>query len=182
MSKKQKASEDDSFIHLNDSHHCIVPPREDGVYEGIAFAFPDCKTATDAFQGKIRRCMYHGTNEGNPTVRAFEKMIARGEGGRFYNQYDALATASGMSAIDLLTRHLALSSEQTKTPFEAREIVSSPYIYGGIYHYFANYLPTMGVVCKFVERPNDLDSWKQAISKRTNFLFLETPANPTSFV
>ncbi|MEK7636072.1 MAG: aminotransferase class I/II-fold pyridoxal phosphate-dependent enzyme [Patescibacteria group bacterium] len=159
--------------YARNPYGCIVQPRKNGLYEGIAFAFPDCQTATDAFQGKERRYMYHGTNEGNPTVREFEKAIAMGEGAHAPKKYDALATASGMSAIDLLSRQLLLPGG---------EVASSPYVYGGIYNYFANYLPLMGAQCCFAEQPNDLNSWKQAIHERTAFLFLETPANPTSYV
>lgn len=160
-------------IHKHDQYSCVVPPMPDGTYEGIAFAFPDCQTATNAFQGKIRRYMYHGTNEGNPTVREFEKKMTVGEASHASHRYDALASASGMAAIDILTRQLVLPG---------KEVVSSPFVYGGIYNYFANYLPMMGASCHFVEKPNNTHSWEAAISERTAFLFLETPANPTSFV
>lgn len=161
------------LIHKTDPYGAVTQPRNNGLYESIAFAFPDCQTATDAFQGKIRTYMYHGTNEGNPTVRKFEKMMAAGEGAHALQRYDAFATASGMSAIDILSRHLLLPGG---------EVASSPYVYGGIYNYFENYLPAMGACCRFVEKPNDVKSWMRIISEKTAFLFLETPANPTSFI
>jgi O-acetylhomoserine/O-acetylserine sulfhydrylase-like pyridoxal-dependent enzyme len=74
-----------------------------------------------------------------------------------------------MSAIFMIASHLASSGD---------EIVSSDRVYGGTFHLFHDTLPKFGIKVRFVKNPHDVKSWKSEISKKTKFLFIETPSNP----
>src|SRR3990167_140196 len=107
-----------------DPYKSIVPPRKDGVYLSIAYGLKDVATAAKIFAGEEKGYAYARCGEGNPTVRAFERAMAEAEAGHL-DGYDAIATASGISATLLLSLYLASGGK--------REIVSSPFIYGGTY-------------------------------------------------
>lgn len=152
-----------------DPYGAIVPPRKDGVYLSIAYGLKDVATAARIFAGEERGYAYARCGEGNPTVRAFERQITHLEA-RYLDGYDAIASASGMASISLLSLYLASGKK--------REIVSSPYIYGGTYSLFTQYLPKLGIRCKMVNDQDDIDEWKNAITEQTAFVFIESISNP----
>lgn len=152
-----------------DPYGAIVPPRSDGVYLSIAYGLKDVATAARIFAGEEKGYAYARCGEGNPTVRAFELEIARAEAGHLQG-YDAIATSSGMSATLLLSLYLASGAK--------KEIVSSPFIYGGTYSLFTQYLPKLGIKCKMVNDPDNIDEWKNAITEETAFVFVESISNP----
>ena len=152
-----------------DPYKSIVPPRKDGVYLSIAYGLKDVATAAKIFAGEEKGYAYARCGEGNPTVRAFEKAMAEAEAG-VLGGYDAIATSSGMAAIMLLCLELATDGKN--------EIVSSSFIYGGTYSLFTQFLPKLGITCKMVQNPNDIDSWDEAISPKTAFAFIESASNP----
>ena len=166
-----------------DSYGSLVPREKDGFYGGIAFS-GSARELAEIFAGEKDGYAYHGLSLGNPTVHKFETLMAAGELdvlpkrafslpdlSHFICHNNALATASGMSAIDLLVRFLCNLKGK-------REFVSSPKIYGGTYNYFDTLVPTMGVTCRFASDPHDLGTWESLINKHTAFLFVETPSNP----
>ena len=159
-----------AYSWQKDPYRSIVKPRKDGVYLSIAYGFKDVATAARIFDGSEEGYAYARCGEGNPTVRSFERAMARAEMGELVAGYDALATSSGMAAITLLC--LALATEGKN------EIVSSPFIYGGTYSLFTQYLPKLGITCKMVEDPNDITQWDRNISSKTAFVFIESASNP----
>lgn len=152
-----------------DPYGAIVPPRKDGVYLSIAYGLKNVATAAKIFAGEEKGYAYARCGEGNPTVRDFERAIAESES-KSLEGYDAIATASGISATLLLTLYLASGDK--------REIVSSPFIYGGTYSQAAQYMPMLGIKCKMVNNPDDLNEWKNAITEQTAFVFIESISNP----
>ncbi|GMQ95292.1 MAG: O-succinylhomoserine sulfhydrylase [Patescibacteria group bacterium] len=161
------------YHHLDDPHYSLVPPEKEvgyALYKSIAFGFKNAAHGRGIFAGETDGYAYHGLGFGNPTVHEFERKMAEGEGSGD-TAFDALATASGMSAIDLLTRFLCLAGDR-------KEMVSSPKIYGGTYYYLNELAPKMGVGARFVSDPYDLEQWRSLITSRTACLLLETPANP----
>ena len=89
------------------------------------------------------------------------------------NTESAIAAASGMSAIFLLTHHLVGAGD---------EVVSSNRVYGGTFGLFNVGLPRMGAKVNWVINPESIDAWAAAITPRTKFLFVETPSNPSLFI
>ncbi len=132
------------------------------LYQSVAHLFRDTKHAARLFEAKEEGFIYSRMN--NPTVDVFEKRMAALEGAEA-----ALATSSGMSAIFMVALHLAGTGE---------EIVSSDRVYGGTFHLFHDTLPRFGIKVRFVKNPHDVISWQEGISKKTKFLFVETPSNP----
>ncbi len=132
------------------------------LYQSVAHLFRDTKHAADLFTAKEEGFIYSRVN--NPTVDIFEKRMAALEGAEA-----GLATASGMAAVFMVSAHLAREGE---------EIVSSDKLYGGTFHLFADTLTRFGIKVNFVKNPRDIKSWKSAITKKTKFLFVETPSNP----
>jgi O-acetylhomoserine/O-acetylserine sulfhydrylase-like pyridoxal-dependent enzyme len=62
------------------------------------------------------------------------------------------------------------------------EVVSSNRVYGGTFGLFNVGLKKMGAKINWVTNPESLDAWKNAITPKTKFLFVETPSNPALFI
>lgn len=99
---------------------------------------------------------------GNPTLLAFENLMAELEG-----TGAAFSFASGMAAIHTLVTSLARAGER---------IVASTELYGGTYALFRKVLPRYGVDVTFVN-PHDLDAVAAALPGARLF-YCETIANP----
>lgn len=132
------------------------------LYQSVAHMFRDTKHAARLFEAKEEGFIYSRMN--NPTVDIFEKRMAVLEGAEA-----GLATSSGMSAIFMVAAHLASAGD---------EIVSSDRVYGGTFHLFHDTLPRFGMKVRFVRNPHDLESWQEGITRKTKFIFVETPSNP----
>jgi len=89
------------------------------------------------------------------------------------NTEAAIAAASGMSAILLLTHHLVSAGD---------EVVSSNRVYGGTFGLFNVGLPKMGAKINWVIQPDSIEEWEKAITPKTKFLFVETPSNPALYI
>ena len=136
------------------------------IYQSVAYPFFDAKEAAAISSGEKPGFTYGRWD--NPTVQAFEKRMAaleRTEG--------ALATASGMSAIFLLSHHMLTMGD---------EIVSSNRVYGGTFGLFNAGFPKMGLKTNWVTSPENLDAWAAAITPKTKFIFVETPSNPALYI
>ncbi len=99
---------------------------------------------------------------GNPTLLAFERVMADLEGTE-----SALSFASGMAAIHTLVTTVAASGDR---------IVASSELYGGTYSLFANVLPRYGVDVTVVQ-PHDHAAVRSALPG-AKLLYVETIANP----
>ncbi|BDB62674.1 bifunctional o-acetylhomoserine/o-acetylserine sulfhydrylase [Rhodococcus sp. RDE2] len=104
----------------------------------------------------------------NPTQDAVEQRIAALEGG-----VAALLLASGQAAETFSILNLAQAGDH---------IVSSPYLYGGTYNLFHYTLPKLGIEVTFVEDPDNLDQWREAVRDNTRAFFGETIANPKNHI
>ena len=136
------------------------------IYQSVAYPYADAEEAAAIFTGEKPGFTYGRWD--NPTVEVFEKRLAALE-----NTESAIAAASGMSAIFLLTHHLL-------NPGDA--VVSSNRVYGGTFGLFETGLKKMGSQVHWVTAPEDINAWAAAITPRTKFLFVETPSNPALFV
>jgi cystathionine beta-lyase/cystathionine gamma-synthase len=99
---------------------------------------------------------------GNPTLLAFERVIAELEG-----TGSAFSFASGMAAIHTVLTSLARAGDR---------IVASNELYGGSFSLFTKVLPRYGIEVTFVS-PHDPDAVAAALPGAVLF-YVETIANP----
>src|SRR5262249_36250728 len=100
----------------------------------------------------------------NPTQDAFEQRMTALEGG-----VGALATSSGQAAQLIALMNLAENGGH---------IVSSASLYGGTYNQLHYTFPKMGGEVTFIDNPDDLDAWKNAIRPNTKAFYGESIGNP----
>ncbi len=103
---------------------------------------------------------------GNPTVAAFERLMAELEGTEA-----AFGFASGMAAIHTVVTALARSGER---------VVAARELYGGTYELFTRLLPRYGIEVTFVDA-HDPGAVAAALPGARLF-YVETIANPTMSV
>jgi methionine-gamma-lyase len=99
---------------------------------------------------------------GNPTLQAFENVMAELEGTE-----SAFSFASGMAAIHTVVTSAARAGDR---------IVASPELYGGAFALFTRILPRYGVEVTFVN-PHDPQEVADALPGASLF-YVETIANP----
>ncbi|MBI5153109.1 MAG: O-acetylhomoserine aminocarboxypropyltransferase/cysteine synthase [Parcubacteria group bacterium] len=156
--------------------HSLVPPEQGltgPIYTSIAYAFNTAQEAAEIFSGERSGYAYPRISRGSPTIDTLAQKLVELEleDRQLTSEYDALLTASGMSAITLVALTFA---------DRGRSIVSSPYLYGGTYHLFEEFLPRLGIECIMIDDPCSLDSWRKGIAKAKHpaLLYAEDDANP----
>lgn len=100
----------------------------------------------------------------NPTNDVLEKRIASLEGGSA-----ALGLASGMAAISDTFLNLANAGD---------EILAVSTLYGGSTTLLQTILPDYGIVGRFVEDENDIESYRKGITSKTKAIYIESLGNP----
>ena len=126
-----------------------------------SFVFDNAAQAAARFSGEEDGFVY--SRFSNPTVRMFETRLASLEGAE-----DALATASGMSAI--LTVCLA-------TLRSGDHVVCGANVFGATVQLFSALLARFGIEVGYAASTDPAD-WRAAATPRTKLLFCETPSNP----
>ncbi len=129
-----------------------------------SFVHTSAANAAAKFSNEIDGYIYSRFR--NPTVRLFQDRLAALEGAEA-----CLATASGMSAIQSVIMSLTRNGDH---------IVSSMGVFGTTVQLFGLF-ERYGVRTSYVPL-TDLAAWEAAIEPSTRFLFLETPANPSTEV
>lgn len=99
----------------------------------------------------------------NPNQVSIAKRLALLEGAEA-----AIFVGSGMGAAALA--HLAILRP-------GDHLLSSEWIYGGVYRLFTQEFGRLGIEVSFVN-PLESRSWKRALKKNTRAVFVETPTNP----
>ncbi len=138
-----------------------VNPRAVPIYQTASFEFDSAEHARNLFSLEEEGDIYSRIS--NPTTAVFEDRVAKLEGG-----VGGLATASGMSAINLITFTLAESGDN---------VVSSANLYGGTYTYFTQSLSRYGIEARLVDSDYPGD-FVEKIDEDTRFVHLETISNP----
>ncbi|WP_078288302.1 bifunctional o-acetylhomoserine/o-acetylserine sulfhydrylase [Mycobacterium sp. D16R24] len=149
-------------IHAGQSPDAATNARALPIYQTTSYVFNDTAHAAALFGLSEEGNIY--TRIGNPTQDVVEQRIAALEGG-----VAALLLASGQAAATLAILNIAQAGDN---------IVSSPRLYGGTYNLLHYTLPRLGVTTTFVEDPDDLESWRRAITPQTKALFAESISNP----
>jgi O-acetylhomoserine (thiol)-lyase len=149
-------------IHAGQTPDSQTNARALPIYQTTAYTFNSSDHAANLFALKEFGNIY--TRIMNPTQAAVEERIASLEGG-----VAALLTASGQAAETIALLNLAENGDH---------IVSSARLYGGTYNLFHYTFPKMGISVSFVQNPDDLDEWRQAVQPNTKAFFAETISNP----
>jgi O-acetylhomoserine (thiol)-lyase len=132
------------------------------LYQTTSYVFEDAENAADLYALEAEGDIYSRIS--NPTVRTLERRLADLEGG-----VGALATASGMAALDAATFVLAETGDN---------IVSASSIYGGTHAYFNHTARRRGIEARLVDTL-DYEQYAEAIDERTAYVHLETIGNPS---
>ncbi|QLG60625.1 O-acetylhomoserine aminocarboxypropyltransferase/cysteine synthase family protein [Halorarum salinum] len=136
--------------------------RAPPIHQTTSYEFADAETAADLYALDREGDVY--TRISNPTTRVLEKRLASLEGG-----VDAVATASGMAAIDAATSVLARGGDN---------VVASSDMYGGTSTYFTHMGSRRGVDLRTVPT-TDVAAYADAVDDDTAFVHVETVANPS---
>ena len=148
-------------VHAGSDPDPATGARATPIYQTTAYQFDDADHAADLFALEEAGNVYSRLM--NPTNAALEERIASLEGG-----VGAVATASGMAALDLTTFLLAAAGDN---------IVTSSALYGGTYTYLTHSVERRGVSTRFVD-PLDYEGYAEAIDEDTAYVHLETIGNP----
>ena len=133
------------------------------IYQTTSYVFHNSQHAEDRFGLKDAGNIYGRLT--NTTQYLLEKRVAALEGG-----VGALAVASGAAAITYALQALAANGGH---------IVAQKTIYGGSFNLLAHTLPLYGIKTTFVDIHN-LEEVKNAITKDTRAIYIETLGNPNS--
>jgi O-succinylhomoserine sulfhydrylase len=142
----------------NRSHH---GETAEALFLTSGFVYDSPEQAEATFAGNVQHYQY--SRFGNPTVAMLEARLAGIEGAEA-----CIATATGMAAV-----HAALLSH-LKT---GDRVVASRALFGSCHWIVSTLLPRYGIQAQFVDGA-DLAQWRDALSKPTNLVLLETPSNP----
>ena len=135
--------------------------RAPPLYQTTSYVFEDAEDAAAQFALEKPGHIYSRLM--NPTNAMLEERLAALEGG-----VGAVATASGMAALNLATFLLADAGDN---------VVTASSLYGGTYTYYTHTAPRQGVETRFVDTL-DYDAYAEAIDEDTAYVHLETIGNP----
>ena len=146
-------------LHAGHSPDSTTGSRAPPIYQTTSYTFDDAEDAAARYALERTDDVY--TRISNPTTRYLENRLAVIEQG-----VAAVATASGMAALDTATSVLAQAGDN---------IVASTDMYGGTASYFTNMASRRGIELRTVST-EDLTAFQDAIDEQTAF---ETVANPS---
>jgi O-acetylhomoserine (thiol)-lyase len=135
--------------------------RAPPLYQTTSYVFEDAEDAAAQFALEKPGHIYSRLM--NPTNAMLEERLAALEGG-----VGAVATASGMAALNLATFLLADAGDN---------VVTASSLYGGTYTYYTHTAPRQGVETRFVDTL-DYDAYAEQIDEDTAYVHLETIGNP----
>jgi O-acetylhomoserine (thiol)-lyase len=169
MSKNKNTAEqrfETKAIHIAGEPDKETGARFPALHQAVSFVFKDTKHAADVFSLKTPGYIYSRAN--NPTVNALETRIAALEGGTA-----ATATASGLGAQMLIFSALLNSGD---------EYVASNKMYGGTLGQIRDtFTRSFGWNAHLVD-PSDVQNFKNAITPKTKFIFVESLSNPEGVI
>src|SRR5690242_16604835 len=150
------------LVHAGADPDPATGARVTHIYQTTSFVFRDTAHAAALFGLEELGMIY--TRIMNPTHDAFEQRMASLEGG-----VGALAVGSGQAAQAISLLALAENGGH---------VVSSASLYGGTYNQLHYTLPKLGIEVSFIDDPDDLDAWKNAIRPNTRVFYGESIGNP----
>jgi O-succinylhomoserine sulfhydrylase len=133
----------------------------EALYLTSGFVYDDAEQAEATFNGTADHYQY--SRFANPTLSMLEERMCLIEGAEACR-----TTATGMAAVNAaLLAHLKAGDR----------VVASRALFGSCHWIVSTLLPKFGIESVFVDGA-DLGQWREALSKPTNLVLLETPSNP----
>jgi O-acetylhomoserine (thiol)-lyase len=148
-------------VHAGAQPDPTTGARVTPIYQTTSFVFNDADHAASLFGLQTFGNIY--TRIGNPTQAVLEERVAALEGGTA-----ALAVASGHAA-QVITFHNLL------TPGD--EFVAARKLYGGSINQFSHAYQNFGWNVAWAD-PDDISTFRKAITPKTKAIFIESIANP----
>ena len=148
-------------LHAGQDPDPTTGSRAPPLYQTTSYVFDDADHAARLFALEEAGNIYSRLM--NPTNAMLEERMATLEGG-----VGALATSSGMAALNLATFMLAGVGDN---------VVTASSLYGGTYTYFTHTSPRRGVETRFVDTL-DYEAYEEAIDDDTAYVHCETIGNP----
>jgi O-acetylhomoserine (thiol)-lyase len=152
---------DTQCLHAGQTPDPTTGARAVPIYQTTSFVFENTQDAAELFGLQKFGNIY--TRIMNPTTDVFEQRVAALEGG-----VAALATSSGQAAQFLTASSLLDTGD---------DFVAAATLYGGTYTQFDTTFRRFGYNAIFVD-PDNLDNFRNAITPKTKFIFIETISNP----
>ncbi|MGO1948534.1 MAG: O-acetylhomoserine/O-acetylserine sulfhydrylase [Mycobacteriaceae bacterium] len=168
MSTKYDNSEVDNWgfasraVHAGQTVDSDTGARNQPIYLTTSYVFDSAEHAKQRFALEDLGPVYSRLT--NPTQEVLENRINSLEGG-----VHAVAFASGQAAETATIFNLAGAGDH---------IVTSARLYGGTETLFGITLPRLGIEVTFVEDPDNLEAWQDAVKPNTKAFYGETFANP----
>jgi O-acetylhomoserine (thiol)-lyase len=148
-------------IHAGHDPDEATRSRAPPIYQTTSYTFEDAADA--AAQFALEKPGYVYSRLGNPTVEMLQDRLASLEGG-----VGAVATSSGMAALDLTTFLLASAGDN---------VVAASSLYGGTHTYLNHTASRRGIETRFVDTL-DYAAYREAIDADTAYVLIETIGNP----
>ena len=149
-------------LHAGQEPDAATGSRAPPIYQTTSYVFEDADHAADLYALEAEGDVYSRIS--NPTTRVLENRLAALEAG-----VAAVATASGMAALDAATSILASAGDN---------VVASADMYGGTSTYLTKMATRRGVETRVVDTL-DYDGYADAVDDDTAFVHVETIANPS---
>jgi O-succinylhomoserine sulfhydrylase len=125
------------------------------------YVYDSADQAEATFAGTVEHYQY--SRFANPTLTMLEQRLCLIEGAE-----ECRTTATGMAAVNAaLLAHLKTGDR----------VVASRALFGSCHWIVSTLLPKFGIESVFVDG-HDLNQWRDALSKPTDLVLLETPSNP----
>ncbi len=161
------------MIHSGQRPDAETSARAVPIYQTTSYVFNSAEHAQNLFALTEIGNIY--TRIMNPTQHVLEERVNALEGGvrTAVGLPGTLALSSGQAAETLALLNLAESGDH---------IVASPSLYGGTYNLLHYTMPKMGIETTFVNDPDDLDEWADAVKSNTRVFYAETIGNPKNDV
>ncbi|MCF2706668.1 O-acetylhomoserine aminocarboxypropyltransferase/cysteine synthase [Arcanobacterium haemolyticum] len=155
---------DTNQIHAGQKLDSDYGARALPIYQTTSFVFDSAEDAEERFTLMDPGQIYSRMT--NPTTAAIEERIATLEGGSA-----GLLVASGQAASFYTFTNLAQAGHN---------IVASPSLYGGTVNLLNTTIKQFGIEVRFVDNPDDPQSWYDLVDDNTRALFGESIPNPKS--
>jgi len=149
-------------LHAGQEPDEATGARAPPIHQTTSYVFEDADRAADLYALEADGDVYSRIS--NPTTRILEERLAALEGGTA-----AVATASGMAALDAATSVLASAGDN---------VVASSDMYGGTATYLTRMATRRGIDVRVVDTL-EYDAYADAVDDETAYVHVETIANPS---
>jgi O-acetylhomoserine (thiol)-lyase len=149
-------------LHAGQTPDETTGSRAPPIVQTTSYVFDDADRAADLYALDADGDVYSRIS--NPTTRILEERLAALEGGTA-----AVATASGMAALDAVTSVLASAGDN---------VVATADMYGGTATYLTKMATRRGIDVRVVDTL-EYDAYEEAVDDDTAYVHVETIANPS---